>query len=350
MLARGVFLIAVFLMTGCATANLTSYKDPILEQSSYNKILVWCVLPGMELKKSAETKIAEQLKQQGVITIVGEDFIPPTKGIFDRESLEKIYTERIDAMLAVVPQQGNSSVYTTPVQTTSYPAYNAYGNVYSQSYSTGGQSYSFSNRNFVVDLFDFRKNKIAWRATAKGSFVAPAELALFIDDLDSIMGALSTKVVEKLIEDKVIGPESAKKQIRNAQSTIAMTKPEPSDAEKPKKYDLYEYTQKIAPMLPMTIDKDRQIISIIGGYNKLTMGLKMVNASVGTMNIKEFLEKEYKETTNSCCTTPDIRTLIDGGVLFEANYYDKDSKFITRVTMSVKDCENRQNSNQAQQR
>lgn len=135
----------------------------------------------------------------------------------------------------------------------------------------------------------------------------------------------------------------------NKQSTVAMTKPkpEPSDAkkQKPTKYDLYEYSQKIAPKLPITIDKDRQITSIIGWNNKLTMVLKMVNLSVDTMNVKEFVEKEYKEATNSCCTTPDMRTFIDGGVVLEANYYDKDSKYITSVTLSVKDCENKQNSN-----
>lgn len=97
---------AVFLIAGCATANLSSYQDPKYANKRYSSFVVVTNFSDLDATRFIESKACEEFAKRGVQCKRGIDVFPPTRTLtneqwvaaFDATGMEAIvFLELTDA-------------------------------------------------------------------------------------------------------------------------------------------------------------------------------------------------------------------------------------------------------------
>lgn len=236
----------------------------------------------------------------------------------------------------------NKSVHTNPVRT------DINGNV------SGGSSYTKKSVNVSAILLRYENDgsliKIAQAdAEGEGKNFFERQLQGSIFDLDknlsTIYGNVFTEAVLTLFDPNLkndsVNPEPLVSASYNSTQTAKHDTPAATSAKAAPKYDLSSIGQAMTQKLPMMIDKEMQLSSVLGvnETNQFFARYKMMNMSVDNLEVKSFHEKMFQEELNSSCTTPQIRAYLESEVIYNAMYFDKDSKYITEYKFSVEDCQ-----------
>jgi hypothetical protein len=91
--------------------------------------------------------------------------------------------------------------------------------------------------------------------------------------------------------------------------------------------------------LPMTIDKDTELVSSLGLEGVFVYNYRLVNFSAADVDAKQLIAALKPRITTSACTTPDTRdTFLKKGVTLRYSYSDKDRAYVASVDVAPKDC------------
>jgi len=153
-------LLAVVLISACATTNITGFTDPDYRNKSYKSLVV--VTPNLNLEYSSllQGKVCKALEAQKVSCARGLDLFPPTR-TFDTSEIVQILAEnKIDGYLLL--SYGGSSTQSQQIGTLSYGSASVFGNTVS-AYGSSTPVMSFSRRDgYSAVLIDTQSYNKAW--------------------------------------------------------------------------------------------------------------------------------------------------------------------------------------------
>lgn len=189
------------LLTGCAVASFSSFKDPAYgDHPGFKKVVVYADKMGLEERQAVETKAVEKFTMRGVAAVKAIDLFPPMKTYDLEHILSALKANGIDAALIIsLDGQQNTTSYVPQFgPSTTTGTINTFGNTTtfnSQTYAPPGGFYvQKPNAVYSAALYEIGKTDPVWLASGRsggGSVVSYKELAL----------AASREVVAKLFKD-----------------------------------------------------------------------------------------------------------------------------------------------------
>jgi hypothetical protein len=93
---------------------------------------------------------------------------------------------------------------------------------------------------------------------------------------------------------------------------------------------------------PLTIDRYTKIVSVLPYSNRLSYQVSIVGIPYEKLKpiIASLREKQKTTGTNRMCTSEDSRVLLDGGLIFEYEFYVENGKFLFSYQVNKSDCSN----------
>jgi hypothetical protein len=152
-LMRPVLVILVsFLMVGCATTEITTFKDPEYSSNKYESIYI--VTSGLNLadRDLTEAKVCEEFANIELTCIRDLEVFLPTRSYTEEEKEAVLRALNVDATLGIYLTANYSNQ--TYVPQTSFTSGNIYGSGYSSSYS--GTTYSFGGYAASTPVEEYR--------------------------------------------------------------------------------------------------------------------------------------------------------------------------------------------------
>ncbi|HEX9452312.1 MAG TPA: hypothetical protein VF934_12935 [Burkholderiales bacterium] len=159
------FLLAVAILTGCATTSITGFTDPDYRNKSYKNFVV--VTPNLNLEYSSllQGKVCKAIQARKASCMRGLDTFPPTRTFNTTEIVRILTDNHIDGYLLLT--YGGGSMQSQQVGTLSYGSANVFGNSVS-AYGSSTPVMSFSRSDgYSVVLIDTQSYNKAWIGGAK---------------------------------------------------------------------------------------------------------------------------------------------------------------------------------------
>ena len=96
-------------------------------------------------------------------------------------------------------------------------------------------------------------------------------------------------------------------------------------------------------LLPMMVDRDTELMNVIGVGSILTYNYRLVNVEADGINKAQFqtdtLELLKPDVVRQACTTPETREgLLDRGVELRFRYHDQHREYLSDITVTVQTC------------
>ncbi|GIU70438.1 MAG: hypothetical protein KatS3mg002_1674 [Candidatus Woesearchaeota archaeon] len=197
--------ISFLFFSGCASTNITSFKDPDYENAKFNKILVLANTTDLSDRKELESYMVSEFSNFGIIAMESFRLFPPTRNLSDQEMIDLLLKNHIDAIITInVGESGVEEVYIprTGSETKTKGQVNTYGNTanYKEKSTTtyyGGYTQKKPWAEFETKLFDVSNGNLVWIAS---SFTGGNAYA----NRSTIIYSYCLNTVEKLIEDGLI--------------------------------------------------------------------------------------------------------------------------------------------------
>ncbi|MCX6147338.1 MAG: hypothetical protein NTW25_08830 [Candidatus Kapabacteria bacterium] len=161
-------------LASCATTKTTSYSDPDFRGKKFNSICVYAEVEDLEMRKTLETKLADELKDNGIVTFIGIDLFPPTREWTDDQFQKTLKDIKVDGYLRVrltntdVRESIGNATTTTTTNGEKVKANRDNKEKYkevSTSTTTVNRTKTFYS-SFKTDLIEVASNKLAWTATS----------------------------------------------------------------------------------------------------------------------------------------------------------------------------------------
>lgn len=199
----------VFLLIGCATTNLSSFRAPEFADASYRRIMISVPFADFGTRIEAETiflKACSWYSNWRDITCLSYiQVLPPTQEYTAEEIAKALSDQHIDALMVIRMTNAYSTQAYVPEFTTTSGRATASGNTMSysgQSFSYGGFSVSKPTVQFEIKLFDAASSKVAWigGSTTRGNANA---------GFDTLLRSLANSALQRLDQDGLIKKKSA---------------------------------------------------------------------------------------------------------------------------------------------
>ena len=193
------------LFIGCASTQITSFKDPDYQNSNFKRILIVANTNDLENRQQLETKMVESFSKEGIFALESYKLFPPTREFTNDEKVSLMLKNNIDAYISIsVGESGVSQVYIPQTSSTTKTEgnVNVYGNSanYKQkSTTTYDEGYTVEKpwAKITTNLYDVSNGKMAWIATSYTGGNAYASKK-------TIVNSYSNKIVEKLLEEGLV--------------------------------------------------------------------------------------------------------------------------------------------------
>jgi hypothetical protein len=169
-------LTLVVLGAGCVQTKVTGFRDPAFRDITYHDVVVMTRSGDLTYDKMTESCFVQSLSRQKVHIRPSMDFFPPTREIGEKEAIQKLQAENIEALLIV--SLTSRSVGTQFIQ---------------------GTSHAFPQEKYTVRLIDVKSGSVAWMASS----------ASFGDEFSStrdLVGSLALETTAALIKEGLVGP------------------------------------------------------------------------------------------------------------------------------------------------
>lgn len=157
---RPAIAVALVLLAGCATTNITGFTDPDYKSKVYKNLVV--VTPNLNLEYASllQGKLCQAIKMKKAGCVRGLDLFPPTR-TYNTDAIVRILSDnQIDGYLLV--SYGGGSTQSQQVGTLSYGTANVYGNTVS-AYSSTTPIMSFTRSDgYSAVLIDTATYNKAW--------------------------------------------------------------------------------------------------------------------------------------------------------------------------------------------
>ncbi len=201
-----VFAIVVLTgLAGCASTDMTSFKDPSYASTSFDRILVVANLSNLDWRQQIESRLVQEFQEKGIFAMKGMDLFPPTRTLTDDQKISLLTENKIDSYILIdVGETGTQQVYIpqTGSSTKTEGNVNVSGNTatYREKSTTttyGGYTVSKPWAQFEAKVFDVSNGQNAWMASAftKGNGYA---------NFKTVVNSFCGKTVEQLIKDGVV--------------------------------------------------------------------------------------------------------------------------------------------------
>lgn len=190
-----ILLISFLLFVSCATTKISSFKNPDIDFSNYQRMLILGNSRDIDFRKTIETDLVTAFTEQSIGAVSSIELISPVKEYTDEE-IQKILSENnIDGYLSVaVVTALEESVYVPQTSYTNYRSQYVNGQLISTPYTStyGGYSVSYPKASFEIILTDIKTGQIAFKATANSEGDE-------FSDMKTISKSLAKKIVEEYI-------------------------------------------------------------------------------------------------------------------------------------------------------
>ena len=190
-----ILLISFLLFVSCATTKISSFKNPDIDFSNYQKMLILGNSRDIDFRKTIETDLVTAFTEQSIGAVSSIELISPVKEYTDEE-IQKILSENnIDGYLSVaVVTALEESDYVPQTSYTNYRSQYVNGQLISTPYTStyGGYSFSYPKASFEIILTDIKTGQIAFKATANSEGDE-------FSDMKTISKSLAKKIVEEYI-------------------------------------------------------------------------------------------------------------------------------------------------------
>ncbi|MFN6483152.1 MULTISPECIES: hypothetical protein [unclassified Nostoc] len=101
---------------------------------------------------------------------------------------------------------------------------------------------------------------------------------------------------------------------------------------------LLQIASEINKDLPMMVDKETMLINVGAQNDALIYNYTLVNYTSAEVDEYQFLTTMGERLTNSVCTHPETKELLNNGISLHYYYNGNDSIFIGKVIISPSDC------------
>lgn len=190
-----ILLISFLLFVSCATTKISSFKNPDIDFSNYQRMLILGNSRDIDFRKTIETDLVTAFTEQSIGAVSSIELISPVKEYTDEE-IQKILSENnIDGYLSVaVVTALEESAYVPQTSYTNYRSQYVNGQLISTPYTStyGGYSVSYPKASFEIILTDIKTGQIAFKATANSEGDE-------FSDMKTISKSLAKKIVEEYI-------------------------------------------------------------------------------------------------------------------------------------------------------
>lgn len=190
-----ILLISFLLFVSCATTKISSFKNPDIDFSNYQKMLILGNSRDIDFRKTIETDLVTAFTEQSIGAVSSIELISPVKE-YTAEEIQKILSENnIDGYLSVaVVTALEESAYVPQTSYTNYRSQYVNGQLISTPYTStyGGYSVSYPKASFEIILTDIKTGQIAFKATANSEGDE-------FSDMKTISKSLAKKIVEEYI-------------------------------------------------------------------------------------------------------------------------------------------------------
>ena len=190
-----ILLISFLLFVSCATTKISSFKNPDIDFSNYQRMLILGNSRDIDFRKTIETDLVTAFTEQSIGAVSSIELISPVKEYTDEE-IQKILSENnIDGYLSVaVVTALEESAYVPQTSYTNYRSHYVNGQLISTPYTStyGGYSVSYPKASFEIILTDIKTGQIAFKATANSEGDE-------FSDMKTISKSLAKKIVEEYI-------------------------------------------------------------------------------------------------------------------------------------------------------
>lgn len=205
LIKNSISLFIVFLLVGCASTRMTSFKDPDYQQADFKRILIVANTSDLEKRQKLESKMVEEFTEIGVFALESYNLFPPTRELSAQDKIELLNQNGIDSFISIDVGESGINKVTVPVTSTTTKTkgdVSVYGNTakYKEKSKTtyqGGQTYSKPWADYETSLYDVSNGRMAWIASSHTGGNAYA-------NFNTVMNSYCGEVVEKLVEDKLI--------------------------------------------------------------------------------------------------------------------------------------------------
>ncbi len=188
-------LLTSLLFISCATTDISSFKNPDIDFSSYKKILVFGNSRDIDFRKTIEADLVTAFNEQSIIAISSIELISPVKEYTDEDIKKILFDNNIDGYLSVaVVTASEESAYIPQTSYTNYQTQYINGQLVSVPYTStyGGYSVSYPKASFEIILTDIKTGQIAFKATANSEGDE-------FSDMKTISRSLAKKIVEEYL-------------------------------------------------------------------------------------------------------------------------------------------------------
>ena len=200
-----ISLLIAFLIVGCASTRMTSFKDPDYQKAEFKRILIVANTNDLEDRQKLETKMVEEFTNIGVFALESFRLFPPTRELTDEDKVNLLLKNDIDAFISIsVGESGVDEVYVPQTSSTTKTKgeVNVYGNTarYKEKSTTtyqGGYTLNKPWAEFETKLYDVSNGKMAWIAS---SFTGGNAYA----NRNTVINSYCGKTVDQLLEDNLI--------------------------------------------------------------------------------------------------------------------------------------------------
>jgi hypothetical protein len=186
------FLISLALLcAGCASTQMTSFKDSSYESAVYKRLLVVVNVADLEKRFYFESKMSTVFNDTGVYAKEGYKLFPPTRTLNDSEKIDLLRQENIDGYISVdVGESGIAQIYIPPTHAHKNGAR-------SEAIASSGYTISKPWAEYYAKLIDASSGKTAWISSA---FTGGNAFATN----NTVINSFCDKILSQLVADKLI--------------------------------------------------------------------------------------------------------------------------------------------------
>ena len=147
-----------FFLIGCASTNISSFRNPDIDFSNYKKIMVYGNSRDIDFQKTLEADLVNAFTEKNITAVSSIDLISPIKE-YSSEEIQNIFIENnIDGYLSVaVVSATEESAYVPQRSHTNYRSQYVNGKLTSVPYTTTSGGYSVSYPKARIKLPVARK-------------------------------------------------------------------------------------------------------------------------------------------------------------------------------------------------
>ena len=195
-----MLLIAISFIGGCASTNVTSFRDPSFTTKTFHRVLVVVPFADLESRTKAEAAFVERFVMYSVEGIPSIRVFMPTRTYTNEELLHLLSENRIDGVLLVTLRDAYTKQAYLPPSSLTFGQASLSGNIvnyssYTQQY--GGYYISKPRVRYEMRLYDVLTGNTAWVATSltRGNAFA---------HFDTLIDSLADTATKKLKEDGLL--------------------------------------------------------------------------------------------------------------------------------------------------